>query len=106
MPASTLKLTEDLIAHVPVDNFEIVNGPGAVKITEMMESLHQYPNLTVNATVTLKTDASQSEFKRTLKIATIYGVYDGHMSFTAFFANRVVGGFYDMKTRTGWFNLE
>jgi hypothetical protein len=110
MPTSTLINVADLMVHVPVDNFEIVNGPGATKCMEIQEELHRHENdqssRYVEVTFTLKTLASKSAFKRQLKLATIFSVFDGTFSFTAIFNNRIVSGVYDMKDHTGWFNLD
>ncbi|HEY8992877.1 MAG TPA: hypothetical protein VIM37_03460 [Candidatus Microsaccharimonas sp.] len=91
---------------LPVDKFEIVNGPGALKCMEIQEELHRHPDVYVEVTFTLKTLASDSSFKRQLKLANLYGVFDGNFSFTAIFNNRIVSGAYNMQSRTGWFNLD
>lgn len=98
-----------MTAHIPVDRFDIVNGPGATKWVELQAALvgkagssHPY----VEALLTLKTLASGTSFRRTLKMATIFNVKDGVFEFTAIFNDFGVSGVYNMKSRTGWFSLD
>ena len=111
MSASTLINTSDLMAHVPVDSFDIVNGPSSARclyISEMVTAnLHRLEQVYVDQTFTLKTLASNTEFKRKLKVATIFDVQpDGSFTFTAIFNGRVVSGVYSPKTKKGYFNLD
>ena len=96
----------DLIAHVPVDRFEIINGPSAAKCLEIFEKMRLHFDKGVDVPFTLKTAASKSSFRRKIHITDIYGVNVGLFSFTANFANRVVVGTYNVRTHTGWFKLE
>ncbi len=107
MPARTLKTTQDLIAHVPVDHFDIVNGPTSERCLQIMEELRNETYGYVEQLFTLKTLASNSLFMRKIKLSTIFSVLDdGSFNFTAIFSNGIVSGVYEPKTRTGWFNLD
>lgn len=110
-----VQLTETwIVAHVPVDKFEIVNGASAGKCMEVQETLaavRGYPRfadgqVTVDLVFTLKTPASEATFRRTLHMADIFNVKNDAFSFTAIFSGCVVSGVYDMKTKTGWFNRD
>jgi hypothetical protein len=107
MPARTLKAITDLIAHIPVDQFDIVDGPKLARCMQAMDGLDPQADKYADLTFTLKTQASNSSFIRRLKMATIYNVLDdGSFSFTAIFSNRIVSGVYYSNTRTGWFSLD
>ena len=106
MSAGTLKYVN---AHVPVDMFEIVNGPSAAKCLEIQASLgllSSFDATYADAEFTLKTPASQSTFRRKLSVARIFSVKDGSFSFTAIFNNQIVSGKYNVGTRQGWFDLD
>lgn len=110
MSASTWNMS-DLMACVPVDSFDIVNGPSSARclyISEMVSAnLHRTEPVYVNQSFTLKTLASNTEFKRKLKVATIFDVQpDGSFTFTAIFNGRVVSGVYSPKTKKGYFSLD
>lgn len=104
---------EPLVAHVPVDRFEIVNGPSATACVEIVSNLLQQvlrrtsgDPLGVEVTFTLKTAASSQEFKRPMKIIDLGEPMNGEVSFVAIFSARVVSGVYHMGKRKGWFNLD
>jgi len=100
---------DDLVVHVPVDTIEIVNGPGTVLSMQLMELLSGTLNRLeyVIQEFTLKTAASMSTFRRTLKIYTIFNVKsDGTYDFTAIFSGRIVSGSYNPRTRKGYFSLD
>lgn len=110
-----------LFIHVPVDRFEISNGPGPMWLVQVVADL--YTRLTVpHATdtvyaeveFTLRTPASGMRFRRTLKLTAFdvgdvtrddFGDIDRDCSFTALFNGVVVSGAYNMKRRTGFFSL-
>lgn len=108
----TAAMVAEFTWSVPVDMFEITNGPSAVKITEAQSYLQmpfdhpQKRSPYFSLDFTLKTGASELTFRRPLLMATIFDVKDGQFSFTAIFGGKVVSGVYNMKLRTGWFNLE
>ena len=107
--STTAAIFPAIMANVPVDRFEIVNGPGMAKCWEARELLLSNsgdPFPYRNLLFTLKTPASDRPFRRTLQIATITGVRDGGFAFTAIFCGEVVSGIYDTLHRTGWFNLD
>lgn len=111
MTASTLINTSDLMAHVPVDVFFIVNGPSfarCLQISEMVSgNSHRNEQVYENQVFTLMTLASNTEFKRKLAVATIFDVQpDGSFSFTAIFSGRVVSGAYSPTTKQGIFSLD
>lgn len=95
-----------LMAHVPVDRFDVVDGPGAIKCMSALEQLAKKLTEYVNLVFTLKTAASTKTFRRTLTVATIFSVENNAFAFTAIFCGRVVSGVYNMKSRTGYFNLD
>lgn len=110
MSASTSLNLSDLVAHVPVDNFEIHNGPSQARCLQVMEELSrgtvQEPHY-AEQVFTLATLASNSLFRRTLKLAAIFAVKDnGTFNFTAIFCGRVVSGVYDPRVKRGYFNLD
>ncbi len=104
MSTGTVDLST-LVAHVPVDRFDIVDGPGAARCMAGQERLY-FAQTYVDLVFTLKTAASTDTFRRTLKMTTIFVVQGSTFNFTAIFSGRVVSGVYDMKTRTGYFNLD
>lgn len=111
MSAGTLLNTSDLMAHVPVDSFDIVNGPSSARclcISEMVSAnLYRTEPVYIDQTFTLKTLASNTEFKRKLKVATVFDVQpDGSFTFTAIFNGRIVSGVYNPETKKGYFNLD
>ena len=111
MSANTLINMFDLMAHVPVDSFDIVNGPSPARclyISEMVSAnRHRIEQVYVDQTFTLKTLASNTAFKRKLKVATIFDVQsNGSFTFTAIFNGRVVSGIYNPETKKGFFNLD
>lgn len=105
MPTNTLNHT-DIVVHVPVDEFEIVNGPGAVMFLRIQSDLHRFPDEYPKAVLTLKTPASGRSFKRSIKFASIYHMNGDEISFTALFSGQIVSGIYNVRTRTGWFSLD
>jgi hypothetical protein len=106
MPARTLKAIPDLVAHVPVDHFDIVDGPRSERCMHVMDALNHGVEY-VDQLFTLKTLASNSSFQRKLKLASVFCVLeDGSFNFTAVFCNRVISGIYEPKTRTGYFSLD
>jgi hypothetical protein len=105
MSAGTVDLPT-LVAHVPVDRFDIVAGPGAVKCMGVQERLYADPQTCVDLIFTLKTAASTDTFRSTLKMARIFAIEGSTFNFTAIFCGRIVSGVYDMKTRTGYFSLD
>lgn len=105
MSTGTVDLST-LVAHVPVDRFDIVDGAGAVRCMAVQERLYANSQTYVDLVFTLKTAASTNTFRRTLKMVTIFAVEGSTFNFTAIFCGRVVSGVYDMKTRTGYFNLD
>jgi hypothetical protein len=54
MSTGTVDLST-LVAHVPVDRFAIVDGPGAVKCMAVQERLYANPRVYVELVFTLKT---------------------------------------------------
>ncbi len=99
------------MAHVPVDTFDIVNGPSQARCLQISEmvgaNLHHIEQAYVDQIFTLKTLASNTVFKRKLRIATILDVqFDGSFTFTAIFSDRVVSGVYNPKTKQGYFSLD
>lgn len=111
MSARTSINTSILTAHVPVDTFDIVNGPSQARclhISEMVSAnLHRIEQAYVDQIFTLKTSASKTVFKRKLRIATIFDVQsDGSFTFTAIFSDRTVSGIYNPKTKRGDFSLD
>lgn len=108
MSTGTVDLSP-LMAHVPVDRFDIVDGPRHVKWMAMMERLGRSTDqnpVYVHLALTLTTAASNTPFRRGVALATIFDVKGDVFSFTALFSGRVVSGVYNMETRTGWFNLD
>lgn len=112
MPSSTLFRVSDLVAHVPVDKFDIVNGPSPSRCLQLMEELRpmwktDHEPTYVEQLFTLTTPASASAFRRNLRLATVFDVQqDGSFTFTAIFNGRIVSGIYSPHTRKGWFNLD
>jgi len=105
MPTRTVDVPA-LVAHVPVDRFDIVDGPGAIRWVQVQGQLTHHGKTYVNLRFTLSTAASAATFYRALKVASIFAVHDNEFNFTAHFSGRVVSGVYDMSKRTGWFNLD
>ncbi len=110
MSTSTLNFPTEIMAHVPVGRFDVVNGPGVLKCMEALGKLHTAriarQEIYIGLDFTLKTLASNQEFKRTLKMATIFDVRGNTFAYTAIFCNCIVSGVYNMSTRKGWFNLD
>ena len=94
-----------IMAHVPVDRFEIVDGPDAAKVLEVKARLlavSRYEWLTF----TLLTAASAERFNLSLAVTSIFNVTEDAFDFTATFRNVIVSGTYDKKEMTGWFSLD
>lgn len=89
-----------LFAHVTVDEFEIVTGPGPVQCAEVIGCEEEYYKLRVS----LKTLASNKPFNGTLCITRTWDVMDGIFLFEATYQGHVVTGEYNMHNRSGWFS--
>lgn len=114
------RLTTDSVAvfaHVPVDRFEIVDGPSRARSTDIEEALRIIDELGIrhdedgypyyDQEFTLLTSASTTKFGRTLQLATIFDHQtDGNFCFTGVFSGKVVSGWYNPNTRKGWFTLD
>ena len=105
MSARTIHNTGELLAAVPVDMIEIVDGPRFRRMVDVMLRLHHEEY--VKQLFTLTTPASDSRFQMDLLLASVYG-YDKHgfFQFTAIFCGQIVSGVYNPDTRNGWFNLD
>ena len=105
MSARTIHNTRELVAAVPVDMIDIVDGPRFRRMVDVMLRLHHEEY--VKQLFTLTTPASDSRFQRDLLLASVYG-YDKHgfFQFTAIFCGQIVSGVYNPDTRNGWFNLD
>jgi hypothetical protein len=104
MPA-TAPFRTTIMAHVPVDEIQIVNGPGVTRCLKIVDEL-TYESY-VKQRFTLTTYASAQPFVRDLRIATIFDVQnDGSFTFTALFGENIVSGIYSPRTREGWFDLD
>ena len=105
MSARTIHNTGELVAAVPVDMIEIVDGPRFRRMLDAKFRLDREEY--VKRLFTLTTPASGSRFQRELLLASIYD-YDEHgfYRFTAIFCGKNVSGEYNPRTRTGWFYLD
>lgn len=103
MPTRTLKKTGDIFANVPVGRFHIVGGPSMSACQATQQELKDGA-IDVEHTFTLRTDASEQTFYRKLRIDDIGDVRrTGRFAFTGHFTGWCVRGFYNPKTRQGWF---
>jgi hypothetical protein len=109
MSSEQIKPQTELLAHIPVDNVDIVNGPAYPVWQQLMAELAHKPY--VLAEFTLKTAASKQTFRRTLEVTEIFndlgklneeGEYSSE--FSAYFSGSRVIGLYG-SDRTGWFSL-
>lgn len=115
----------ELFVHVPVDYIDIVNGPGPMWLVQVVADLYVRKARAMNVALatceysevefTLKTLASNTPFRRKLKIAEFelgdveqkdFGNLDRDCMFTAVFSGQVVSGMYNPKRRTGDFSLD
>lgn len=111
-----------LLVHVPVDQVEIINGPGPMWFVQVVADLyaqllvpHATGTVYAELEFTLRTGASASTFRRKLKLTAIdmdgdvtrddFGDLDRECSFTARFDGHSVSGQYNPKRRTGRFSL-
>lgn len=107
MPARTLKAIPDLLAHVPVDQFDIVDGPTLAHCFQLKDTLENGIIEYVDRLFTLKTLASDTPFKRKIRLATIFAVEtDGSFQFTGFFSGKLIYGGYNPKKRSGWLHFD
>lgn len=101
----------ELIAHVPVDTFEIVNGPTYAVWLRLKNELSQKSFVRVN--FTLLTPASAKTFRRTIEVTSIYNDLEfedevpsrSESNFGGFFSGVRIIGVYD-SNRTGFFGLD
>ena len=102
MPTS-ITASKGLIAPVPVDRIEIVNGPSVSLCMQAVEQ--QNSRVPLALFFTLMTAASERTFQRRLRRVQIFDIrLRGRFTFTAESSNCVVSGHYHPKTRQGWFN--
>lgn len=100
-----------IYAHVPVDRVEIVNGPSAETLREVMRNLavplssSSFRSAYIGRHFTLRTHASGFEFIRTVRLSVISEVFDNNFEFTADFAGQIVQGDYSATSRWGGFSL-
>lgn len=104
------QVVPELLAHVPVDRFEISRGPDDTTCKRIRDTVQQQDGgnqsqaLYVEVIFMMYTPASKSHFRRSLKVTYLSEPIDGVCSFTAFFSGRMVSGSYDVALRTGWFS--
>jgi len=108
-----------LFVHVPVDKIVIINGPGPKWLVQAIGDLNTrltapHANGTVYTEMefTLRTGASDSTFRRKLKVTAFdisdlrrddFGGLDKEYSFVARLNGHAVFGYYNPKGRTGFF---
>lgn len=104
-----------VFAHVPVDRFEIVDGPSRekwfIRAFILVDAMHKDPADPDfpywQQEFTLLTAASTTRFGRQLKLTAIFNAQSNvDFCFTALFAGRIVFGRYNPTTRKGWFKLD
>ena len=103
-----------LFAHVPVDSFDIVRGPGAIACGsipfQLAEHAERHPKsnepFCVEFMVVLATSASAKTFRRTLRVANVFDFRDNEFHFTGIFSGQLIYGQYNMKTRKGKFTFD
>lgn len=93
-----------ILAHVPVDEFEIVDGPTLVIWLDIATRLDGENG--IETRMRLKTGASEKAFWRKIVIHSVFKVGREDLGFTGIFCGQVVGGLFNHRERTGWFNLE
>lgn len=116
--------SQAMLVHVPVDEIEIISGPGPMWLVQVIADLymrksriaHVADAVYAEVEFTLKTLASNTSFRRKLRIAEFelgdvdpkedFGNLDRDCFFTAVFNGEVVSGTYNLKHRTGWFNVD
>ncbi|MCA9340834.1 MAG: hypothetical protein KDA17_08010, partial [Candidatus Saccharibacteria bacterium] len=104
MSARTISNTGELVAAVPVDMIQIVDGPRFRRMHCAMFRLEYEEH--VKQLFTLMTPASDSRFQRELLLASVYNDEHGSFQFTAIFCDKIVSGKYNPRTRNGWFSLD
>ena len=90
--------------HVPVDRFEIVNGPRHRRWMLLCSELTVARE--VDVVFTLSTAASSSSFPQRMKLCNMRLQDDGTYFFTGICGGAMVAGYYNPHHWTGWFNEE